>query len=406
MKKISFSIALIFLTAINLFAQSAYTEATLNELNARFKKNPIEFLKNETAQGFVYISSVGISKDLKNTIMIYEIADEPIREFSNVKIYQDGSNAYVEAVLKHTIVVKKTQESRTLSEGVLITLISKNSKWLLQTVQHFVLPVDKITDESAIKKVIEGQTQASYDRNLDKALSYWANVPYASFVLASLNANLTGFEQIKNTYTMFMKANSTPDKSKIETIYKSIQINGNAAFVKEEEVFTDEKGIVSKHNGSRYLEKINNEWKLVGSVVTPMPYIKTDDEAAIKSIIIGETQAYIDGDGKKLVSFWADNKKSVENNSQFLVPIIGQPYAKGESMQKLLDVVVPNLKKQDVSVAREDFEIRINKDMAWATYTQKASANGTVFKTDREARILERIAGEWKLVYVGEQAMK
>ncbi len=395
-----------FVSTINSYAQSKYTEATLNELNDRFKKNPIEFLKNETAQGFVYISSTGISRDLKNTIMIYEIADEPMREFSNVKIYQDGANVYVEAVIKHTIIEKKTQVARTLSEGVLITMISKNSKWLLQTVQHFGIPVDKATDEVAIKKVIEGQTQASYDRNAEKALSYWANVPYASYVLASLNANLTGFDQIKNTYTTFMKANPTPDKSKIETIYKSIQINGNAAFVKEEEVFTSEKGIVTKQNGSRYLEKINNEWKLVASEVTPMPYVKAEDEAAIKNVILGETQAYIDGDGKKLLSFWADNKKSVENNSQFLVPIIGQPFAKGESMQKLLDVVVPNLKKQDVTVAREDFEIRINKDMAWATYTQKASANGTVFKTDREARILERISGEWKIVYVGEQAMK
>ena len=175
---------------------------------------------------------------------------------------------------------------------------------------------------------------------------------------------------------------------------------------KHEEAFTRENGITTKQNCHRYLEKINNEWKLVGSVVTPMPTIKTDDEMAIKKVIEAETQAYLDGDGKKLLNYWAD-KKTNESASQSLIPYLGQPYAKGESMEKLQTVVLPNLKKQYIKIEREDFEIRINKDMAWATYTQKGiDPDGKVIKTDRETRILERIGGEWKIVYVGEQGVK
>ena len=74
---------------------------------------------------------------------------------------------------------------------------------------------------------------------------------------------------------------------------------------------------------------------------------------------------------------------------------------------KIENDMVPNLKKQDKRAEQNDFEVRINKNMAWATFTQKMIANdGTVTNTNRETRILERINGDWKIVYLGQQAMK
>jgi hypothetical protein len=212
-------------------------------------------------------------------------------------------------------------------------------------------------------------------------------------------------ELASNLRNMYATMLINTSNEKIQQLGTTAIVSGN---LEQRDAFKQSPNSVRVFNGVfNYIYHFDGKaWKLASSQHSLSFPTKAEDEAAIKNVIIGETQAYIDGDGKKLLSFWADNKKSVENNSQFLVPILGQPYAKGESMQKLLDVVVPNLKKQDVTVAREDFEIRLNKDMAWATYTQKASANGTVFKTDREARILERINGEWKIVYVGEQVVK
>ncbi|MCP9769209.1 nuclear transport factor 2 family protein [Lacihabitans sp. LS3-19] len=388
-----------------IWAQTTFTEADFNAMNVRYLKNPTAFIQNEATSNFVYRGTDGIAYDKAETIKVYEILTEVSREYSNTKIRQVGANAVLTSLIKHTVIIKPTGQKRIADELLTATFVHEKNKWLLQSATHSLPSGDLVADEASVKKVIEGQTKASYDKNAEKALSYWANVPYASYVLTSMNANLTGYEQIKNTYTMFMKANPTPDNSKIETNYTNIRIQGNTAFVKHEEVFTSDKGIVTKQNCYRYLEKINMEWKLVGSVVTPMPSVKTDDEVAIKKVIEDETQAYLDGEGKKLLSYWAD-KKTNESASQSLITYLGQPYAKGESMEKLQTVVLPNLKKQDLKIEREDFEIRINKDMAWATYTQKAIANGTVAQTIRETRKLERISGEWKIVYVGEQGVK
>jgi hypothetical protein len=197
----------------------------------------------------------------------------------------------------------------------------------------------------------------------------------------------------------------------IATQEVAIQQSGNTAIVTgafvQEDSYKQSPNIINIHKGLftyvYFYER--NSWKLASSHHSDVFPSPTESEAAIKKVIVDETQAYIDGDGKKLLSFWAD-KKNNESASQYLMPILGQPYAKGESMEKLQTVVVPNLKKQDFKVEREDFEIRINKNMAWATYTQKAIANGKTLQTDRETRILERINGDWKIVYVGEQGVK
>lgn len=388
-----------------ILAQKSFTEADFKALNARYLKNPVAFMQNETTPNFVYTGTDGIVHDKAATIKFYSVLEEISREYSNTKIQQNGAGAVITSQLKHIVLIKPSNYKRIEDEILTATLVSQNGKWLLQSAVHSLAPKNVSAEEDAIKKIIEGQTQASYDRNLEKSLSYWANVPYASYVLTSLNANLTGFEQIKNTYTFFIKANPTPDKSKIETTYKSITIKGNTAFVKHEEAFTNEKGITTKQNCHRYLERINNEWKLVGSVVTPMPTVKTDDEVAIKKVIEAETQSYIDWHQEKITDYWS-RKPSDEFQSQQIVAWIGQPYAKAETLNKLTEAAKSLVKKQDIKIERDDFEIRINKDMAWATYTQKAMANGTLAQTIRETRILERIGGEWKIVYVGEQGIK
>jgi hypothetical protein len=197
----------------------------------------------------------------------------------------------------------------------------------------------------------------------------------------------------------------------IVTQDEKIQQIGNTAIVSgsfvQKDVFKQVPNTINVHKGVfNYIYFHDGKgWKLASSHHSDIFPEKTLDEAAIKQVIEAETQAYLDGDGKKLQSYWS-GRKSDEHDSQFLVAIIGQPFAKAESMEKLAGIVVPNLKKQDFTVERSDFEVRINKNMAWATYTQKAIANGKTIQTDRETRILERINDVWKLVYVGEQGVK
>ncbi len=122
--------------------------------------------------------------------------------------------------------------------------------------------------------------------------------------------------------------------------------------------------------------------------------------------LVERTASYLDGDGKKQMSYWS-NKKTNERGAQNLVSGLGQPYAKAGSMEKLQNYYLANVKKQDKRAEQNDFEVRLNKNMAWATFTQKMIPNdGTATTTNRETRILERINGDWKIVYLGQQAMK
>ncbi len=207
---------------------------------------------------------------------------------------------------------------------------------------------------------------------------------------------------LKNLYTSM----------NIETQNEKIQRLGNVAIVSGDYTQKDEvkqvPGVLNMSKGSyNYIHHYDGKaWKLASSHHTNTNPDIITDEAAIRRVINDETQAYLDGDGKKQMSYWS-NKKTNERGAQNLVSGLGQPFAKGESMEKLQNYYLANVKKQDKRAEQNDFEVRINKNMAWATFTQKMIPNdGTATTTNRETRILERINGDWKIVYLGQQAMK
>lgn len=226
---------------------------------------------------------------------------------------------------------------------------------------------------------------------------------HKDFTFINGNGNRVGYNELVGYYSYNKETVRKLTDVKINQVNQTAILTGK---VEQEWYALNNPTKVSKYKGMFTYVYVNDggNWKIISAQHTDFPN-KNDDETAIKKVIEAETQAYIDGDGKKLLSYWTD-KKSNEHASQFLVPILGQPYAKGESMEKLQNLVLPNLKKQDFTVERSDFEVRTNHNMAWATYTQKAIANGKTLQTDRETRILERVGGEWKIVYVGEQGMK
>ena len=65
----------------------------------------------------------------------------------------------------------------------------------------------------------------------------------------------------------------------------------------------------------------------------------------------------------------------------------------------------PDRNRTAAELRRENFTLRIGKDMAWVTYDQYAPNTGEATMDmpglSRETKILEKHRGEWKLVYVG-----
>jgi Domain of unknown function (DUF4440) len=226
---------------------------------------------------------------------------------------------------------------------------------------------------------------------------------HKDFTFINGNGNRVGYNELVGFYSYNKETVRKLTDVKLSQVNQTAILTGK---VEQEWYAINNPTKIIKYKGMFTYVYVNDggSWKIISAQHTDISN-KADDEAAIKKVIEGETQAYIDGDGKKLLSYWAD-KQSNEHASQFLVQFIGQPFAKGESMDKLRNLVLPSLKKQDFTVERGDFEVRTNNNMAWASYTQKAIANGKTLQTDRETRILERIGGEWKIVYVGEQGIK
>lgn len=273
MKKTLLTIAL-FCISIYGIAQTKFTESDFKAMNGRYLKNPVAFIQNETMPNFIYTGTDGIPHVKSSTIELYGILDDISREYSGIKIYQNGSNAVVTSFLKHAVLIKPTGQKRIENETLTATMINKNGKWMLQSATHSFAPTD-------------------------------------------INAN----------------------------------------------------------------------------------------EAAIKKVIQDETNAFYEGDAEKSINAWS-GKASDEYQRQYLISYVGNSYAKGEGMLKMQDLMRKYAKKQEVDITDTDFEIRQNGNMAWATYTQEVKEGGQIKQKQRETRILERINGEWKIVFVSGQEVK
>lgn len=252
-------------------AQSTFTEATFTAMMNRLQTDPA-FFKNETDPSFTITFGNGntssqedMVKFAENNIGLYK------RKETSLKVSQVGSTGIATGIVVESFLSKDNPSIvRAIYKHLFTYVFSQvKGKWLWVSGQHTEFRDTKQTDEAAIKQVIEGQTQATYDRNLDKVLSFWANVPYLTMVMPSLNVNVNGDENLKKLLTDFIKGNPTPDKSTTTNDYRSIRIQGNAAYVLQNETVTSPTGTITKYVCNRYLEKQNNQWKLVSATITP-----------------------------------------------------------------------------------------------------------------------------------------
>jgi hypothetical protein len=123
--------------------------------------------------------------------------------------------------------------------------------------------------EKAITTVIEQETMAFHQRKADKALSYWADVPYASHYYTEKGMGyVRGYDAISKGMKDVLNRLPAVDKNVYKTHDYLIHVNGTSAWVSYiTDILTGDK----KHQtyDARYLEKVNGVWKLVSVVSTP-----------------------------------------------------------------------------------------------------------------------------------------
>ncbi len=126
-------------------------------------------------------------------------------------------------------------------------------------------------DESAIKTVVEQESEAFHQRKADRALSYWANVPYASHTYSEKGMGyVRGYEAISKAMKKVLTKYPEVDKKAYKNHDYQIHITGTTAWAT---YITDAVDGTKKSQtyAGRYLEKANGIWKLVGVVNTPAP---------------------------------------------------------------------------------------------------------------------------------------
>ena len=123
------------------------------------------------------------------------------------------------------------------------------------------------------------------------------------------------------------------------------------------------------------------------------------DAYMIRKVLEAETQAWLDNDGQKMVSYWADlpyAAHTVTDESGKAYDITATEI--GEMVTRL-STQQPN--KPGTTFTTTNFNIRPNGDAAWANYEQTFHyPDGREPVTNIESRFLEKIDGQWKISHM------
>lgn len=141
------------------------------------------------------------------------------------------------------------------------------------------------------------------------------------------------------------------------------------------------------------------KWMFAASQHTPVQPVQTAgaDEAAIKSVLEGHSQAASDGDVEKAVSYFA-NSPNVAISHQ----LPGSGYIRG--YQAVTDgyrkeLKADSFKKSTDKLTTGDYRYRIVGNTAFVTYVETfTKPDGAVDSRYHKANYLEKEGGQWKMI--------
>ena len=148
----------------------------------------------------------------------------------------------------------------------LFLILALSATALLATPQ--TVRAQSSADDTAIKTVIDAEKLASDAADYKTYLSYWAKVPYASFLI-------NGQQYVGDVLWKTMDqvwANKKPEKANTTRTGWNIRTVGNTAFVTfEQRSENADTKAVRESAETRYMEKIDGAWKIVNVSVVPKP---------------------------------------------------------------------------------------------------------------------------------------
>jgi ketosteroid isomerase-like protein len=261
------SLAITFLfSAISFcsFAQNVFDDKAFTDIMQRYDKDPVQFLKTETPPDFMLVGTNGYVFDVKGVIAIYDNVTPVSRVFSDLKTRQYGNTGIATGRVKHTYTSKKNGGTQVYDELFSYIFNQNKGKWQMVSAQHSEPPMDKNAEEASIKKVLDEQVAAVYAGDVAAIQKFYKDDPKA-FHIVSGTAGEFFFrdnESIKSNQKTAKPRNATPIRSNY-----NIKIVGNMATAHYDQINTSNDGKIRSEHNLHILEKVNNEWKIVGASI-------------------------------------------------------------------------------------------------------------------------------------------
>lgn len=119
----------------------------------------------------------------------------------------------------------------------------------------------------------------------------------------------------------------------------------------------------------------------------------------IRQVLQAETQAWLDNDGEKMGSYWADLPYAAHTVTDEAGKAYDITSVEIDEMVSRLSTQRPN--KPGTTFTNTNYNIRPNGNAAWASYEQTfLYPDGRESLTNIESRYLEKIDGQWKIAHM------
>lgn len=119
----------------------------------------------------------------------------------------------------------------------------------------------------------------------------------------------------------------------------------------------------------------------------------------IRQVLEAETQAWLDNDGEKMGSYWADLPYAAHTVTDEAGKAYDITATEIDEMVARLSTQKPN--KPGTTFTNSNYNIQPNGNAAWASYEQTFHyPDGRKPVTNIESRYLEKIAGQWKISHM------
>jgi hypothetical protein len=402
MKKLFLNVLFLNL-ALGGFSQPAFTEITLADMHQKVIIDGVKSAKEDFSPDFIMIGHEGQICDhacLEDLNINGGMIEWPVE---GIKIRQSGNIAVASGITHHKGMDKKSKATWVNNERFTETYEYQKGKWMWVAAHYTQLQTDKAAEVEAVKKTLVDERKVFHAGDKEGMLKYWKNDPN-SFVLFSGSDG--GFFHMDSAGVQKAIAGFKPNDQSVGTITNSkIQVYGNNAVADLDMTVTQKNGISVKSHNIVHLEKDGTAWKVIGYSIHEIPNDKEADTKAIKTLVEKETTAWHARDVEGMTACWANTEYAMQSVYHGVMAmnngVAYRPNTKKDAPERFKTIIEGRGKPDGSTFKNENYVIHVNGASAIA-YFDQTTINGDGSKSLLySTRYLERINGEWKIVYVG-----